>query len=370
MSRRRVLAALVGGGLLTLAVSLFGRRPPAGEAPAAANAENAATVEAGAAAAAEPVLPALADVAVGSAAVLAALWTAEDLRGRPDERRIRRQRPPDRQPPDVAALPPRPPLDDALRGSIRRVRPPAEAPLVALTFDLCERADDHTGYDGAIADALRRERVPATFFAGGKWMRSHPERARQLIADPLFEVGNHAWTHGNLRVLAGEPAERQIVWTQAEYARLRGEIALRAQAADVGAAAIAAIPAAPAVFRFPYGTCSAETLAMAGRLGLAAIQWDVVSGDAVAGTAAATVARAVLAGVRPGSIVVCHANGRGSGTAEALPTIIASLRRRGYRFVTVSTLLAAGPAVVADECYELRPGDNGRYDRLFGEGTG
>ena len=109
---------------------------------------------------------------------------------------------------------------------------------------------------------------------------------------------------------------------------------------------------------------------MTGRLGLAAIQWDVIGGDANPGATAERVVRAVLAGVRPGSIVVMHANGRGRGTARALPEIVAGLRAKGYKFVTVSQLLRSGEPVGADDCYESRPGDNRRYDRLFGEGTG
>ena len=255
-------------------------------------------------------------------------------------------------------------------GSIRLVRPRGGERLVALTFDLCERADQIGAYDGAIVDFLRRERVPATFFAGGKWMRTHAERAMQLIADPLFEVGNHGWTHGNLRVLTGGKAEDQIVWAQREYAQLRQSLAERATKAGVAAEEMSRIPAAPTVFRFPYGTCSPQSLEMTGRLGLAAIQWDVISGDANPGATAERVVRAVLAGVRPGSIVVMHANGRGRGTARALPEIVAGLRAKGYKFVTVSQLLRSGEPVGADDCYESRPGDNRRYDRLFGEGTG
>ena len=43
-----------------------------------------------------------------------------------------------------------------------------------------------TGYDAEIIDFLREKRIPATLFMGGKWMRSHSERAMQLMADPLF----------------------------------------------------------------------------------------------------------------------------------------------------------------------------------------
>ena len=47
-----------------------------------------------------------------------------------------------------------------------------------------------------------REKIKATLFIGGKWFRSHDERARQLIADPQFEIANH-WQHRNLRLLQG-----------------------------------------------------------------------------------------------------------------------------------------------------------------------
>ncbi len=39
------------------------------------------------------------------------------------------------------------------------------------------------------------------------------------------------------------------------------------------------------------------------------------------------------------------------------------------RFVTVSELLQAGTPVTAAPRYEVREGDNLRYDKLFGKGT-
>ncbi len=102
------------------------------------------------------------------------------------------------------AVQPGKPLAASERGVIRRVTLPAGEKLIALTFDLCEISTEVAGYDGAIVDTLRKERVPATFFAGGHWLATHPERARQLAADPLFEIGNHSWSH---RLLAGvDPA--------------------------------------------------------------------------------------------------------------------------------------------------------------------
>ena len=108
----------------------------------------------------------------------------------------------------------------------------------------------------------------------------------------------------------------------------------------------------------------------AGAAGLAAIQWDVVSGDPWTGASADAIAQTVKTRVKPGSIVVMHANGRGWHTGKALPLFIGALRKQGYEFVTVSQLLAAGRPVAVAACYETKPGDNLRYDKLFGKGTG
>lgn len=361
---REVAGISRGQGTATVSMAL----PPAAVRPHADARTGPATPPGSAPPAAVP---------VGSAAILERLWPASARHAVPGEAKARSVRPPDRTPPGsagagtahaAAAGPPRP-LPPALHGSIRRVRPADGDRPVALTFDLCEQADEVTGYDGAIVDVLRAARVPATFFAGGKWLRSHPERAMQLIADPLFEVGNHAWTHGNFRVLDAARAETEIAWTQAQYAELRATLAARAGDSGIDAAEIARIPTTPRAFRFPYGACNPEALALAARLGVAAIQWDVVSGDAARGRSPRAMAASILAAARPGSIVVMHANGRGHGTAAALPAIVEGLRGRGFRFVTVAELLASGQPVAAADCYELKPGDNLRYDARFGDGT-
>ena len=59
-------------------------------------------------------------------------------------------------------------------GSIRYVE--TDEKVVALTFDLCERNLETTGYDAKIINYLRKNRIKATFYAGGKWMHSHPEK--------------------------------------------------------------------------------------------------------------------------------------------------------------------------------------------------
>jgi len=252
-----------------------------------------------------------------------------------------------------------------MRNSIRRVNLPSDKKLVALTFDLCEREKEISGYDHRIVNYLRANGIKATFFASGKWMRSHPEKTMQLMADPLFEIGNHGWSHRNIRMLDRKRAEEEIVWTQAQYELLWEELQKRPYVHLRGNDSIKQVPKVPLVFRFPFGACNLEALGILRDLGLPAIQWDVVSGDAAKSRTARGITETVMKQAKSGSILIFHANGRGHGTAESLPMFIPKLWKEGFGFVTVSELLSLGTPVAVPECYELKPRDNLRYDKLF-----
>lgn len=251
-------------------------------------------------------------------------------------------------------------------GAVRRVElPPGSRKLIALTFDLCEQPHEIAGYQGNIVDFLRAENIKATFFAGGKWLLTHPERSQQLMSDPLFEIGNHSWEHRNLRVISGPVLANEIIAPQLAYRKLRVELAAK-QCRRPGDTVLAQerTPETIALFRFPYGACDTKSLEAVAAQGLTAIQWDVSAGDPWRGETAPLMTKTVVSHVRPGSIVIFHANGRGWHTSEALPRIVAKLRERGYQFVTVSELLGAGRPVIESRCYDAKPGDTDRYDAI------
>ena len=260
-------------------------------------------------------------------------------------------------------LAPAAPAAETLVGSIRRVRISDGRKLVALTFDLCEDGGEISGYDGGVVEYLRNAGIKATFFAGGKWMLHHPERAMQLMGDPLFEIGNHSWSHREVRHLTPEQSLNEMLGAEAAYQQTRSNLAARECLASAPAA-MTGVPERMRLFRFPFGACNPETLKLAGEQGYLAIQWDVSMGDPTPGETAKMIAHGVLAEVQPGSIVIGHANGRGVHTAEALPLLIPALQAKGYEFVTVSELLAAGEPEIAAECYDHKPGDVNRYDNL------
>ena len=175
--------------------------------------------------------------------------------------------------------------------------------MIALTFDLCETDGSVAGYDGRIVDLLRREDVKATFFAGGKWMETHPERMAQLLANSDFEIGSHGLRHLDMERLKGEALEDEIVLTEATYSRARKSLTARQCASPT--AGDRPVPERMSLLRFPYGTCDAGALAAVADQGLYAIQWDLVTGDPDPHCSAKAIAETILGKVHPGRHHCC-----------------------------------------------------------------
>jgi peptidoglycan/xylan/chitin deacetylase (PgdA/CDA1 family) len=185
------------------------------------------------------------------------------------------------------------------------------------------------------------------------------------MSDPLFEVGNHSWEHRNLRLLAGTSLANEIENAQAAYEQVRHDMAgKQCIGPDGRRPPYDSAPQRAALFRFPYGACNDNSLEAVGETGLRVIQWDVASGDPSPRQTPDRIVKSVLARVKPGSIVIFHANGRGWHTDSALPPIIEALQAQGYGFVTVSELLARGKPVYSRTCYNEREGDTDVYDGL------
>lgn len=258
-----------------------------------------------------------------------------------------------------------PPLPKKAVGVIRNVNLDKDERVCALTFDLCELATSTSGCDMAILSYLRQHQIPATLFMGGKWMRTHSKRVLQLLQEPLFEFGNHAWTHGNCALLSSKGLHAQVNWTQAQFELLRDEASQRS-----GATVSAKVPV---LFRLPYGRCNAKALAEIAAMGMYAIQWDVVAerGAVVSEQEAKKMAHRVVKDIKPGSIVLFHANLVPRGSALLLKAVIALLKEQGYRFVTVGTLLGMGTPNRVMDGYFTHPKDNHILDARFGkDGTG
>lgn len=198
-----------------------------------------------------------------------------------------------------------------------------EKAYVALTFDLCQIPEYPASFTSQIPETLQHYNVPATFFLGGDWMRTHPNETLLLAANPRFELGNHSWSHPDFRTLGDAEIGEEIVKAQDMLYKLTGRESH--------------------LFRLPYGYASDAALSVIAAHGLTTIQWDTETGDPDPNLQAEDIQRAVREGAQNGSIVIMHANGRGWHTAEALPGIIEYLQSKGYTLVTVSQLLGLEP---------------------------
>ena len=98
------------------------------------------------------------------------------------------------------------------------------------------------------------------------------------------------------------------------------------------------------LFRPPYGSFNAVTLAQLRQLHLLMVLWSVDTGDYLQPGVEAIVQHA-LAGAQPGAIILMHdGGGNRSETIAALPAIIKGLRERGLQPVTVPRADARRPA--------------------------
>jgi peptidoglycan/xylan/chitin deacetylase (PgdA/CDA1 family) len=197
-------------------------------------------------------------------------------------------------------------------------RPEGAGRRVALTFDACSTLD-RSFYDDRVTRALVETHTPATLFISGRWAETHLRQMRVLAQNPLFEIGNHSFTHPHMTEVPVERQREELLWTQQILFSLTGRL--------------------PRFFRPPYGEVDAELAQEAGQDGLRTVEFDFPSGDPDRHISRERLVQWVLAKARPGSIVVMHMNRRGWHTAEALPEIIAGLRARGFELSQVGAMV-------------------------------
>lgn len=191
--------------------------------------------------------------------------------------------------------------------------------IVALTFD-----DGPTPMGVAfLLPLLAKEEVRATFFLIGRELEASPELGRRLI-EAGHEVGNHSYTHQRMVLVSKAFVRDELERTDAllQTAGATGTIVFRP-------------PFLKKLLALP------QVLEETGRVTVTA---DVMpEGEGRTRPDAATIVSRVKAAVRPGSIVLLHPMyPSGAASREAAAGVIQALKADGYRFVTVSELLAAG----------------------------
>lgn len=199
-------------------------------------------------------------------------------------------------------------------------RVPVSGKYVALTFD----DGPHPQNTPRLLDMLRARNIKATFYVIGRSVDLYPQVVRRTVAEG-HEIGNHTYTHRLLSKL-GDAEVRQ------EMTRCRDSIA---RAAGVQ----------PRTMRPPYGgLLQRQRELIHSEFGYPTILWSVDPLDWKR-PGPSVVASRILNATTPGGIVLAH--DLHSQTVDAMPATIDGLLRQGYRFVTVSQLLAMQPSANA-----------------------
>ena len=194
---------------------------------------------------------------------------------------------------------------------------------IALTFD-----DDFCGpCVHGLLTVLSQQGASATFCPNGRygaagWSAADRRLARRLVARGLIAFCNHTWSHYDLRRLSD--------------ARLADELARNERWIE----ATFHVRSAP-YFRPPYGAYDGRVVRVAGQLGYrSVVLWSGTLADSSRRTVPYLVA-AIRHWARPGAIILGH--GDFPATPRALVRILAVLRARGLRTVTLPVLLGGKP---------------------------
>jgi peptidoglycan/xylan/chitin deacetylase (PgdA/CDA1 family) len=208
---------------------------------------------------------------------------------------------------------------------------PVATKSIALTFD--DGPDPE--FTPHVLDALQRHGARATFMMMGWNCVHHPDLVKRVVADG-HEIGNHTWSHLDLATTDPATAELELRRGRDAIERISGQ--------DV------------AFFRPPRGELSGVAALYAAQAQQSILMWTVDGGAHLERTTS-QIHDHLVAAVKPGYIVDFH-DGIGRGTfnrtatfarqlitqrtleVASLPGILATLAGQGYRFVTVSELLA------------------------------
>jgi peptidoglycan/xylan/chitin deacetylase (PgdA/CDA1 family) len=201
------------------------------------------------------------------------------------------------------------------------VRIAAEGKEVALTFDACG-GKKGSAVDRELLVFLKKERIPATLFLSGRWLEKNRETARELAADPLFEIGNHGAEHRPLSVTGrsayGIPGTESVSAAAREVeanARLLEEITGKR----------------PRYFRAGTNHYDEIAVAVAAELGHFSASHSH-NGDGGASYSKKKIVDGLLS-LQGGEIVLFHMNRPEGRTAEGLKEAVPLLRKKGFRFV-------------------------------------
>lgn len=188
-----------------------------------------------------------------------------------------------------------------------------DQPYVAMTFDDGPSAANTP----RLLDMLKQRNIKATFFLIGQNVAANPDIVRRILAEG-HEIGNHTWTHPQLSKLGDDRVTTEITKTQEAIKEASGFT--------------------PTLLRPPYGAITPRQREwIENQFGLSVILWSVDPLDWKR-PGPSVVTQRILSQARPGAIILSHDIHK--QTIDAMPATLDGLIAKGYKFATVSQLIA------------------------------
>jgi peptidoglycan-N-acetylglucosamine deacetylase len=190
-----------------------------------------------------------------------------------------------------------------------------DGPYIAMTFDDGPSAETTP----RLLDILKQRNIKVTFFEIGQNAERNPAIVKRILAEG-HEIGNHSWTHPQLSKLSDERVTEEITKTQDAIKAASGS------------------GYTPTLLRPPYGAITARQKEwIEKQFGLSIIMWSVDPFDWKR-PGESVIEQRILAGARPGAIILSHDIHK--QTVDAMPATLDALLAKGFKFVTVSQLIA------------------------------
>jgi len=190
---------------------------------------------------------------------------------------------------------------------------------LAMTFD----DGPHAQNTPRLLDMLKQRGIKATFFLVGECAAQYPQIVKRELAEG-HEIGNHSWTHPQLSKMSDAAVHDELQKTQDAIVNACGLV--------------------PKLMRPPYGAFTQRQQRWCnGEFGYKCILWDVDPLDWKVRNAE-HVQSEILKHAVSGSIILSHDIHK--TTVDAMPATLDALLAKGYKFVTVSDLLAMDHPVV------------------------
>jgi peptidoglycan/xylan/chitin deacetylase (PgdA/CDA1 family) len=188
-----------------------------------------------------------------------------------------------------------------------------DGPFIAMTFD----DGPSPGNTTRLLDILKQRNIKVTFFMIGPNVVAHPEIAQRVLAEG-HEIGNHSWTHPQLSKLSDQRVTEEITKTQEAIKNACGFT--------------------PTLLRPPYGAITKRQREwIENQFGLSVILWSVDPLDWKR-PGASVITQRILIGAQSGAIILSHDIHQ--QTVDAMPATLDALLAKGFKFVTVSQLIA------------------------------